>query len=165
MKTKRDPGDIPDNLKLCGIHMRMLRLNYKLSQGNMAKLLGTAVTNICTIERGQHLPGLYIISKTTTTFGVSADWLLGLIKQDVNQPTLEKAERLILTAKGQGSEILREASYYKSVSVRSDVYTEKARKDILVYASILNCGDDNFCRKMDAENYLKKCLEHIKSKK
>ena len=165
MKTKRDPGDIPDNLKLCGIHMRMLRLNYKLSQGNMAKLLGTAVTNICTIERGQHLPGLYIISKLTTTFGVSADWLLGLTKQDMNGPALEKAERLILMAKGHGSEILRKASYYKAVSVRADVYTEETRKDILVYASILNCGDDKFCKKTDAENCLNKCLDHTKSKK
>ena len=60
-------------------------MNYKLSQGDMAKLLGTAVTNICTIERGQHLPGLCIISKAVTTFGVSADWLLGL----ANSPTRE----------------------------------------------------------------------------
>ena len=118
MKTKRNPGDTPDNLNLCGIHIRILRMNYKLSQGDMAKLLGTAVTNICTIERGQHLPGLCIISKAVTTFGVSADWLLGLSKRDVNEPNLEKSEKLILMAEGQGSDILKKAQNYAAPSAR-----------------------------------------------
>ena len=165
MRTKRNPGDTPDNLKLCGIHIRILRMNYKLSQGDMAKLLGTAVTNICTIERGQHLPGLCIISKAVTTFGVSADWLLGLSKRDVNEPNLEKSEKLILMAEGQGSDILKQAQNYAALSARINTYKEKIRKEILVYASILNYGDEKFSRRLDAENCLKKRLEHTPSKK
>lgn len=164
MRTKRSAADIPENLKLCSMYIRRLRNSYKLSQQDFAKLLGTSATNICSIERGQHIPGPIIITNVARTFGVSADWLLGLSTNNTNTETLMKSEEFILNIRGEGSDILRQFPTYLNRTSRFNTYNQQTRKDILLYTTILNTGDKIFANRTDAENILKNCLENTNQK-
>lgn len=164
MRTKRNAAEIPENLKLCSMYIRRLRNSYKLSQRDFAKLLGTSATNIFSIERGQHIPGPIIITKIARTFGVCADWLLGLSTNNTNSELLMKSEEFILNIRGQGSDMLRQFPTYLDMTSRFNTYNQQTRKDILLYTTILNTGDNIFSCRTDAENILKNCLENTNRK-
>lgn len=55
-----------------------LRLERKLSQGELAKELGVSQRSISSWETGFREPDFETLSKIAIFFGVSADYLLGL---------------------------------------------------------------------------------------
>ena len=147
MNTKRNPETLPVTLKLCSVYIRKLRTKYGLSLSDLSKLTGYATTHISAIEHARFMPGLAFIVSMTRAFGVSADWLLGISKHDINTDTLVESEDMILNGNGTGSSILRKSSIYKKIVSRVCNYNHQTRKDILVYASILNTGDEKFIQK------------------
>lgn len=64
-------------MRTVGERLRALREHEGLSINKMAWLCGMTDTGIGLIERGRNAPNGRTTSAICTTFGVSADWLLG----------------------------------------------------------------------------------------
>ena len=141
MKMKTDK---PINLTLGSMRIKYLRNRYNLSQKVFSKIVKTSIPSISGIEQGQHVPGPGIINNIVCSFGVSADWLLGLGDAETNPGvegktgSLTYAESLILKNPGKGTEILKGCPGYMSNTSREALYTIEERRDILSYASITN---------------------------
>ena len=60
-----------------------------MSQEEFATRTGTKQTSYSCWERGEKDPSISVLYQISTTFGVSADWLLGL--SDVREPTQSAA--------------------------------------------------------------------------
>lgn len=61
-----------------GNTIRELRIENKMSQTELAKLLFTSQDTISLWERGKSLPDILSIIKMTKIFNVSSDYILGL---------------------------------------------------------------------------------------
>ena len=59
-----------------GKKLREIRLKKKLSQGDIARVLGVHRSYISGLERGRRNPSLLTVHKVTKALGVSADELL-----------------------------------------------------------------------------------------
>lgn len=59
-----------------GKKLREIRLNKKLSQGDVAKVLGVHRSYISGLERGIRNPSLVTVQKIAKALGVSADKLI-----------------------------------------------------------------------------------------
>ncbi|MBT9164826.1 MAG: HTH-type transcriptional regulator DdrOC [candidate division WS2 bacterium] len=59
-----------------GKKLREIRLSKKLSQGNVAKILGAHRSYISGLERGIRNPSLVTVQKMAKAIGVSADKLI-----------------------------------------------------------------------------------------
>ena len=61
-----------------GKHLKELRTEKKLSQKELALIIGTNNSSICDWECGRSEPGLDALVKLCTFFDVSSDYMLGL---------------------------------------------------------------------------------------
>ncbi|MDY4676990.1 MAG: helix-turn-helix transcriptional regulator [Candidatus Borkfalkiaceae bacterium] len=62
-----------------GKRLRELRTERKLSQQELAKIIGTNNSSICDWERGRSEPGLEALVKLCQFFDVSSDYLIGMV--------------------------------------------------------------------------------------
>lgn len=69
---------------------RLLELRGKLSQVQMARKIGVSQTSYSSWENGNKTPYAPVIIKLASTFGVSADWILGLT--DTRDATIANPE-------------------------------------------------------------------------
>jgi len=65
-----------DTIKQFGNKVREIRLQKKMSQGDVAKILGVHRSYISGIERGTRNPSLITIEKIAKALGVSKDVLV-----------------------------------------------------------------------------------------
>ncbi len=62
-----------------GKRLRELRTERKLSQQELAKIIGTNNSSICDWERGRSEPSLEALVKLCQFFDVSSDYLIGMV--------------------------------------------------------------------------------------
>ena len=62
-----------------GKRLRELRTERKLSQQELAKIIGTNNSSICDWERGRSEPSLEALVKLCQFFEVSSDYLIGMV--------------------------------------------------------------------------------------
>ena len=62
-----------------GERLRELRTERKLSQQELAKIIGTNNSSICDWERGRSEPSLEALVKLCQFFDVSSDYLIGMV--------------------------------------------------------------------------------------
>ena len=74
--------------------LKELREGKGLRQSDMAKLCGIAVPSYSNWEQGRALPPLAQIPVLARFFGVSADYLLGISKQDATERLVERMQSL-----------------------------------------------------------------------
>lgn len=78
---------------------RLKELRGNMSQEEFATRTGTKQTSYSCWERGEKDPSISVLYQISTTFGVSADWLLGL--SDVREPTQGAAPAPVVTKSRQ----------------------------------------------------------------
>jgi len=59
-------------------HIRELRLQRGMTQVDLAKRLGVSKSVVSSYENGVHLPPYDILTRISSLFGVSCDYLLGV---------------------------------------------------------------------------------------
>ena len=59
--------------------LKLLRSEKNLSQKQLAEILGTNNSSVCDWERGRSEPDIETLIKMVKFFGVSADYLLGIV--------------------------------------------------------------------------------------
>ncbi len=62
-----------------GKRLRELRTERKLSQQELAKIIGTNNSSICDWERGRSEPSLEALVKLCQFFDVPSDYLIGMV--------------------------------------------------------------------------------------
>lgn len=72
--------------------LKELRLDKKISQKQLAEIVGTNNSSICDWECGRSEPNLEALKKIAIYFEVSADYLIGLEKEDGSRITNEEIE-------------------------------------------------------------------------
>lgn len=81
---------------LLGEKLKQLRLDRKLNQKQLGEIMGLAVSTISNHETGARDPSLEALIKYARFFHVSADYLLGLERQDyLNISDLDDEKRVI----------------------------------------------------------------------
>ena len=68
-----------DNVDTIAQRIREIRVENKLSQADLGKLLSVSQDTISLWERGKSLPNTEFIIEICKKFEISADYLLGLI--------------------------------------------------------------------------------------
>lgn len=63
-----------------GRKLTTLRQARKLTQERFAAQLNVSKSAVCTWERGQYIPPIYLVCDICRFYGVSADYLLGLVE-------------------------------------------------------------------------------------
>ena len=69
--------------------LKELRLYKKISQKELAKIIGTNNSSICDWECGRTEPSIEFIVKLSLFFEVSSDYLLGIENEDGTKITKE----------------------------------------------------------------------------
>ena len=59
--------------------LKLLRSEKNLSQKQLAEILGTNNSSVCDWERGRSEPDIETLINMVKFFGVSADYLLGIV--------------------------------------------------------------------------------------
>lgn len=59
-------------------HIRELRIQRHLTQTELANILGVSKSVVSAYENGVHLPPYDILTRISSLFGVSCDYLLGV---------------------------------------------------------------------------------------
>lgn len=88
---------VTDNNSLNGTfskRLKELREGKGLRQSDMAKICGIAVPSYSNWEQGRALPPLGQIPVLANLFGVSADYLLGISKQEASERLVERMSSL-----------------------------------------------------------------------
>lgn len=71
-----------------GQRLRELRIEHKLTQADIGKLLGVGKTSVSGYELGDRDPSSDALIKLSNYFGVSTDYLLGVSKERNNSEDL-----------------------------------------------------------------------------
>jgi transcriptional regulator with XRE-family HTH domain len=71
-----------------GEHIALLRKRKKISQADLAKIVGTSGDIIGRYERNLIIPSVEVIIKIADALEVSIDYLVGKISQEIDEQTM-----------------------------------------------------------------------------
>lgn len=73
-------------------NIKFLRVSYKLTQANFAKILNLSFQQISNLENGRRNLTLEQALLLNQIFGISVDWILGISSTPLTKDSLEFAE-------------------------------------------------------------------------
>lgn len=77
-------------------NIKLLRVSYKLTQANFAKILNLSFQQISNLENGRRNLTLEQALLLNQIFGISVDWILGISSTPLTKDSLEFAENKLL---------------------------------------------------------------------
>ncbi|WP_299823837.1 helix-turn-helix domain-containing protein [Phascolarctobacterium succinatutens] len=77
-------------------NIKFLRVSYKLTQANFAKILNLSFQQISNLENGRRNLTLEQALLLNQIFGISVDWILGISSTPLTKDSLEFAENKLL---------------------------------------------------------------------
>ncbi len=79
---------------ICGLPEKLCELRRKsgLSQGDIAKRINVAVSNVSGYERGERTPSVPTLLSLSYVYNCSVDYLLGKKQEDASRVTVDISE-------------------------------------------------------------------------